>query len=71
VEDSGPGLPEGNIERLFERGFSTKGENRGFGLWRAARTVEARGGQLRAWNREGGGAIFEASIRLFAEGELP
>jgi CitB family two-component system sensor histidine kinase MalK len=71
VEDSGVGLPEGNLERLFERGFSTKGENRGFGLWRAARTVEARGGQLRAWNREGGGAVFEASIRLFPEEVLP
>ena len=71
VEDSGPGLPEGNIERLFERGFSTKGENRGFGLWQAARTVEARGGQLRAWNKEGGGAVFEASIHLFPDEVLP
>ncbi len=71
VADSGPGLPEGLSERLFERGFSTKGENRGFGLWRAARTVEARGGQLQARNREGGGALFEASIRLFPEEERP
>ena len=68
VEDSGPGLPEGDFARLFERGFSTKGENRGFGLWRAARTVEARGGRLRAWNKEGGGAVFDASLRLFPEG---
>ncbi len=65
VEDSGPGLPEGDPARLFERGFSTKGENRGYGLWRAARSVEARGGRLRAWSREGGGAIFEASLCLF------
>jgi CitB family two-component system sensor histidine kinase MalK len=69
VEDTGPGLPEGSMERLFERGFSTKGENRGFGLWQVARVVEARGGQLRARNREGGGAVFEASIRLFPEEE--
>jgi CitB family two-component system sensor histidine kinase MalK len=71
VADSGPGLPEGSLDRLFERGFSTKGENRGLGLWQAARTVEARGGRLRAWNRDGGGAVFEASIRLCPEGELP
>ncbi len=71
VEDSGPGLPEGSLEHLFKRGFSTKGENRGLGLWQAARTVEARGGKLLAWNREGGGAVFEASIRLCPEGELP
>jgi CitB family two-component system sensor histidine kinase MalK len=71
VEDSGPGLPEGEPARLFERGFSTKGENRGYGLWRAARSVESRGGQLRARNREGGGAIFEASLRLFPGGVMP
>jgi CitB family two-component system sensor histidine kinase MalK len=71
VADNGPGLPEGSLGRLFERGFSTKGENRGLGLWQAARTVEARGGRLRAENRDGGGAIFEASIRLGPEGELP
>ena len=71
VEDNGPGLPEEHLARLFERGFSTKGENRGFGLWRVARSVEALGGQLRARNREGGGAIFEASIRLFPAEALP
>ena len=71
VEDSGPGLPEGSLEHLFKRGFSTKGENRGLGLWQAARTVEARGGQLRASNKEGGGAVFQASIRLFPEGGHP
>ncbi|WLT30515.1 DcuS/MalK family sensor histidine kinase [Geothrix sp. PMB-07] len=71
VEDSGPGLPEGSAERLFERGFSTKGDNRGFGLWHAARTVEARGGRLVAHAREGGGAVFEASIRLFPGEAFP
>ncbi len=69
VADSGPGLPEALRERLFERGFSTKGENRGFGLWRAARTVEARGGRLQARNGESGGAVFDASIRLFPSEE--
>ena len=70
VEDNGPGLPEAHLEHLFERGFSTKGENRGFGLWRVARSVEALGGHLKARNREGGGAVFEASIRLFTGEEL-
>lgn len=32
VADSGPGLAQAVKERIFERGFSTKGENRGFGL---------------------------------------
>jgi two-component system, CitB family, sensor histidine kinase MalK len=65
VEDSGPGLPPDVLTRPFRLGFSTKGENRGFGLWHAAKTVEARGGHLTGTNREGGGAIFSATLRLF------
>jgi CitB family two-component system sensor histidine kinase MalK len=70
VEDSGPGLPADFLANPFKPGFSTKGENRGFGLWHAARTVEARGGRLEGTNREGGGAVFNASLRLFP-GEAP
>ena len=70
VVDSGPGLPEEVLARAFTLGFSTKGENRGFGLWQAARTIEARGGRLVVENREGGGAIFTASLHLFP-GEEP
>jgi CitB family two-component system sensor histidine kinase MalK len=65
VADSGPGLPEETLAQAFTLGFSTKGENRGFGLWRAARTAEARGGHLQGTNREGGGALFTASLTLF------
>lgn len=65
VVDSGPGLPEEFLARPFTLGFSTKGANRGFGLWQAARTIEARGGHLEGANRAGGGAIFTATLRLF------
>lgn len=69
VMDTGPGLPEAVLARAFTLGFSTKGEHRGFGLWQAVRTTEARGGRLEGGNREGGGAIFTATLRLFpAEG---
>jgi CitB family two-component system sensor histidine kinase MalK len=65
VADTGPGLPEAVLAQAFVRGFSTKGEKRGLGLWQAARTVEARGGYLKGESRAGGGAAFTASIRLF------
>ena len=65
VVDSGPGLPAEVLAKAFTLGFSTKGENRGFGLWQAARTIETRGGCLRGENREGGGAAFTASFALF------
>jgi CitB family two-component system sensor histidine kinase MalK len=67
VEDSGPGIPPEIIARVFEKGFSTKGENRGYGLWQAARSVESRGGRLQAANRESGGGIFTASLQLFSK----
>ena len=70
VVDSGPGLPPEVLAKVFTLGFSTKGENRGFGLWQAARTIETRGGRLRGENREDGGAAFTASITLFP-GEEP
>jgi len=70
VVDSGPGLPEELLAQAFSRGFSTKGENRGFGLWQAARTVEARGGQLLGTNLEEGGAAFRATLVL-EPGEEP
>jgi sensor histidine kinase regulating citrate/malate metabolism len=65
IGDTGPGLPPEMLERLFDRGFSTKGEGRGYGLWQAARTAESRGGRLMAANREPRGAVFSTSILLF------
>jgi signal transduction histidine kinase len=51
--------------RVFDLGFSTKGEHRGLGLWQAARTIEARGGVLGVSNQPGGGAVFTATLGLF------
>jgi CitB family two-component system sensor histidine kinase MalK len=65
VVDSGPGLPEDLLDKAFIRGFSTKGENRGFGLWQVARTIEARDGRLEVTNPAGGGAAFTATLVLF------
>jgi sensor histidine kinase regulating citrate/malate metabolism len=51
VEDSGPGLPPGEVERAFQRGYSTKqaaGEGRrGLGLALVAQSVQRLGGELR------------------------
>jgi len=65
VGDSGGGVPEVLLEQLCQRGFSTKGGDRGYGLWQVARTIEARGGHLQGGNREDGGAVFTATFRLF------
>jgi two-component system, CitB family, sensor histidine kinase MalK len=62
VEDTGPGIDPEHLDRMFERGFTTKGRDRGYGLYQVSQRVEALGGRLVAANREQGGAIFRASI---------
>ena len=65
VEDSGPGIPEEALERVFESGFSAHKEasgwparHRGLGLAITRAIVETAGGRIQASNREQGGARF-------------
>jgi len=62
VADTGPGIPPELRARLFDRGFSTKGGDRGFGLFHAGQRVAALGGRLTVEDREGGGTVFRAEI---------
>jgi signal transduction histidine kinase len=64
VVDSGPGIPENELPRLFERFYSKRGDGSGTGLGLALcrAIVEAHGGTLRAANAEGIGARFEAEL---------
>lgn len=45
VMDSGPGIPEEIQKSVFEKGYSTKGENRGYGLYLVAKSIEKFGGE--------------------------
>jgi two-component system sensor histidine kinase ChvG len=63
VDDEGPGIPAEKIDRVFERYFSSRPSqsdpgrppHSGLGLWIVRRNVEALGGEVRAFNRVGGG----------------
>ncbi len=46
VSDDGQGMPENNIDAIFNEGFSTKGENRGVGLFLANQQLRELGGTL-------------------------
>ena len=60
LRDTGPGLPEGNIDRLFEPFFTTKPPGRGTGLGLAMcyGLMKQMGGYIFARNHPEGGAEF-------------
>jgi len=77
VEDNGTGIAPGNLEAVFEQGFTTHPDrtpsngtwpaaHRGLGLAIARSIVEEAGGRMRAAIGAQGGARFE--IELPAQG---
>ena len=58
VRDSGPGVPPGIVDQVFEAFFSTKAEGTGMGLAIARTIIDAHGGTLSGKNCDDGGALF-------------
>ena len=59
VADDGPGIPEDDRERVFERGFSTGDGGRGFGLTIVRQIAEAHDWEVSVSESDAGGARFE------------
>ncbi len=62
VSDRGPGIPPGDLERIFEPFYTTRPNGTGLGLAVAQRIVQMHGGTLTAANEPGGGASFRVAI---------
>jgi two-component system NtrC family sensor kinase len=64
VRDRGAGIPEENLQRLYEPFFTTKeeGKGRGLGLAVVYAIVKEHGGKIVARNRVGGGAEFIVTL---------
>ncbi len=62
IQDDGPGVGPGFLDRIFEPFFTTKVGGTGFGLYLAAEILREHGGRLTVCNPDGGGACF--SIHL-------
>jgi signal transduction histidine kinase len=71
VHDSGPGIPEENMEAVFQPFFTTKGDNgTGLGLAICKEIIEiTHGGKLTVSNHPQGGAEFLIVIPVHREGE--
>ena len=62
VDDTGSGISQENLENIFGKGFSTKGEGRGTGLYQIKTMVESFGGTISVESQEGVGSSFTVSF---------
>jgi len=63
VNDNGVGIPEENLTRIFQHGFTTKKEGHGFGLHSGANAAREMGGALYASSPgPGSGAVFTLEL---------
>ncbi|MEZ4390798.1 MAG: ATP-binding protein [Polyangiales bacterium] len=76
VQDSGPGFPESDSQRIFERFYQSEQESpnvrperggTGIGLALAKELVDLHGGDIHATSKPGEGALFVVSLRLGRE----
>jgi two-component system phosphate regulon sensor histidine kinase PhoR len=73
VSDEGPGIPEGELSRIFERFYRVDKSRTidpggtGLGLAIVKHLVELHGGTIRAENIPAGGARFTVSLRSYQE----
>lgn len=71
VQDSGPGIPEESLPRVFDRFWTTRRDNptgAGLGLAIARGIVEAHGGRIWAESRPGAGATFRLELPVVEDG---
>ena len=62
VKDSGAGIEESEIPRIFNPFYTNKEKGTGLGLAIATKIVEAHRGQITAFNSPQGGAVFVVSL---------
>ncbi len=69
VQDNGPGIPEENLESIWNPFFTTKdvGKGTGLGLSICQNIIQDHGGTIEAANEEGGGAKFTIRLRIASD----
>ena len=67
IRDTGPGIEDDSVERIFNPFFTTRNTGTGLGLAIVHRIVDAHGGGITVQND--GGAIFEICLPAKADGD--
>ena len=65
ITDSGPGIPAGKEEAIFEVGETTKVDGYGIGLSIVKSAVASHGGKIEVKNEKNAGAKFSVIISKF------
>ena len=71
VADRGPGIPQADLERVFDKFYRVQRDKKsnnptgsGLGLAVCKGIIEAHGGHIQALPREGGGVIFSVTLPI-------
>ncbi|MBQ9763363.1 MAG: GHKL domain-containing protein [Phascolarctobacterium sp.] len=70
VEDSGPGMSEESKRNVFMRGYSSKGEGHGFGLYLVKQSIDNLDGTIDIESVEGEGTTFTVRLPVKRDGEI-
>jgi signal transduction histidine kinase len=67
IEDTGPGIPQEELGKIFDPFYTTKpaGEGTGLGLAICVRILESYGGRLQVRSEVGKGTIFTILLPIF------
>ena len=70
VRDTGPGISDELKNQIFTKGYSTKGPNRGLGLYLVKHSLEKLNGRIEILSEEGQGTQFKVSLPYKSKDEM-
>lgn len=69
VHDTGKGIDDDIMKKIFTKGFSTKGQDRGFGLYLVKQSLEKLTGEMEIISNQGEGTTFIVTIPYREKGD--
>lgn len=70
VRDTGPGINNELKSQIFTKGYSTKGPNRGLGLYLVKRSLNRLNGRIEIVSEEDQGTLFKVSLPYESKDEM-